>query len=145
MCFVVSCPHRLSSLKLNSIRRIIVNTTSLHSDLPSYRCCAVCWLLVFEDVMGSAQHYHISKVVAQSKEPEEITRKGAQTWWADLDVSISDNWGTEDNISRSSSLTHPGYVSDLVYLSVISPATILDNHHQISNHPNLARTQPICS
>lgn len=32
--------------------------------------------MVFEDVMGGAQHYHISKVVAQSKEPEVMIRRG---------------------------------------------------------------------
>lgn len=39
--------------------------------------CAVSRLLFSEDVMGSAQHYDIAKVVTQAKEPEEMRRCGS--------------------------------------------------------------------
>lgn len=76
MCFVVLHLYRLYSLKPLAITRITANPKYLNRYLPSYRYCAVCRLLFFEDVMGGAQHYHISEVVAQSKEPEAIIGRG---------------------------------------------------------------------
>lgn len=37
----------------------------------AHRDGRVCGLLFLEDVMGGTQHDHISKVIAQSEEPED--------------------------------------------------------------------------